>query len=257
MTVIYGEIENMLSVLRRGEFVIDCYLPKKTKEEIIMLSTTSPDKLDNKELLYSATLTEDVATKYLIYKAATTLYPNDWKGFCNAGNCALQLGKLDEAKNYLEKANQLNPNNGQINYNLGVLSFWNKDDAAAQTYMNNAKSKGIDVSHNEALLKIRQGDYAGAITSFGGKKCKYNLALAQLLSGNNTAAKQTLDCTKPQNAAVYYLTAVNAARTSNTAVMYEYLTKAVKADSKYRKEASEDREFLKYFKEAAFQDAIK
>jgi len=257
MTVIYGEIENMLSVLRRGEFVIDCYLPKKTKEEIIMLSTTSPDKLDNKELLYSATLTEDVATKYLIYKAATTLYPNDWKGFCNGRKLRSQLGKLDEAKNYLEKANQLNPNNGQINYNLGVLSFWNKDDAAAQTYMNNAKSKGIDVSHNEALLKIRQGDYAGAITSFGGKKCKYNLALAQLLSGNNTAAKQTLDCTKPQNAAVYYLTAVNAARTSNTAVMYEYLTKAVKADSKYRKEASEDREFLKYFKEAAFQDAIK
>lgn len=257
MTVIYSEIENMLSVLRRGEFVIDCYLPKKTKEEIIMLSTTSPDKLDNKELLYSATLTEDVATKYLIYKAATTLYPNDWKGFCNAGNCALQLGKLDEAKNYLDKANQLNPNNGQINYNLGVLSFWNKDDAAAQTYLNNAKSKGIDVSHNEALLKIRQGDYAGAISSFGGKKCKYNLALAQLLSGNNTAAKQTLDCTKPQTAAVYYLTAVNAARTSNTAVMYEYLTKAVQADSKYRKEAREDREFLKYFKEAAFQDAIK
>lgn len=257
MTVIYGEIENMLSVLRRGEFVIDCYLPKKTKQEIIMLSTTAPDKLDNKELLYSATLTEDVSTKYLIYKAATTLYPSDWKGFCNAGNCALQLGKLDEAKNYLEKANQLNPNNGQINYNLGVLSFWNKDDAAAQTYLNNAKSKGVDVSHNEALLKIRQGDYAGAISSFGGKKCKYNLALAQLLSGNNTAAKQTLDCAKPQTAAVYYLTAVNAARTSNTAVMYEYLAKAVQADSKYRKEAREDREFLKYFKEAAFQDAIK
>jgi hypothetical protein len=31
----------------------------------------------------------------------------------------------------------------------------------------------------------------------------------------------------------------------------------VQADSKYRKEAREDREFLKYFKEAAFQDAIK
>ncbi len=257
MTVIYAEIENMLSVLRRGEVVVDCYLPKKSKAEIIQLSTTAPDKLDNKELLYSGTLTEDVATKYMIYKSATTLYPNDWRGFCNAGNCAMLLGKLDEAKNYLDKANQLNPNNGQINYNLGVLSFWNKDDAAAQTYLNNAKSKGIDISHNEALLKIRQGDYAGAISSFGGKKCKYNLALAQLLSGNNTAAKQTLDCVKPQTAATYYLIAVNAARTSNTAVMYEYLTKAVVADSKYRKQASEDREFLKYNKEAAFTNAIK
>lgn len=257
MTVIYGEVENMLSVLRRAELVIECYLPKKTKEEIIQLSTTAPDKLDNKELLYSATLTEDVATKYTIYKSATTIYPNDWKGFCNSGMCAMELGKTDEAKTYLEKANQLNPNDGQINYNLGVLAFWNKDDVAAQGYFNQAKSKGIDVSHNEALLKIRQGDYAGAISSFGGKKCKYNLALAQLLSGNNTAAKQTLDCTKPQTAAVYYLTAVNAARTANTAVMYEFLTKAVKANAKYKKEAMEDREFLKYFKDAAFLDAIK
>jgi len=257
MTVIYAEIENMLSVLRRAEFVVECYLPKKSKEEIIQLSTTAPDKLDNKELLYSATLTEDVNTKYTIYKSATTIYPNDWRGFANAGMCAMKLGKLDEAKTYLDKANQLNPNDGQVNYNLGVLAFWNKDDVAAQNYFNTAKAKNIDVSHNEALLKIRQGDYAGALTSFGGKKCKYNLALAQLLSGNTTAAKQTLDCTKPQTAAVYYLTAVNAARTSNTAVMYEYLAKAVKADSKYKKEAMEDREFLKYLKDAAFLDAIK
>jgi len=257
MTVIYAEIENMLSVLRRAEFVVECYLPKKSKEEIIQLSTTAPDKLDNKELLYSATLTEDVATKYTIYKSATTIYPNDWKGFANAGMCAMKLGKIDEAKTYLDKANQLNPNDGQINYNLGVLAFWNKDDVAAQNYFNVAKAKNIDISHNEALLKIRIGDYAGALTSFGGKKCKYNLALAQLLSGNTTAAKQTLDCTKPQTAAVYYLIAVNAARTSNTAVMYEYLAKAVAADSKYKKEAMEDREFLKYFKDAAFLDAIK
>lgn len=257
MTVIYAEIENMLSVLRRAEFVINCYEPKKSKEEIIMLSTTAPDKLDNKELLYSATLTEDVATKYAIYKSATTIFPSDWRGFNNAGACAMKLGKLDEAKTYLEKANQLNPNNGQINYNLGVLSFWNKDDAAAQEYFNQAKAKSIDVSFNDALLKIRQGNYSGAISSFGSKKCKYNLALAQLLAGNTTDAKQTLDCTKPQTAAVNYLIAVNAARTSNTAVMYEYLAKAVKADSKYKKEAMEDREFLKYAKDAAFLDAIK
>lgn len=257
MTVIYAEIENMLSVLRRAEFVVECYLPKKSKEEIIQLSTTAPDKLDNKELLYSATLTEDVNTQYTIYKSATTIYPNDWRGFANAGMCAMKLGKLDEAQTYLDKANQLNPNDGQVNYNLGVLAFWNKDDVDAQNYFNQAKAKNIDVSHNEALLKIRQGDYAGALTSFGGKKCKYNLALAQLLSGNTTAAKQTLDCTKPQTAAVYYLIAVNAARTSNTAVMYEYLAKAVAADSKYKKEAMEDREFLKYFKDAAFLDAIK
>ena len=144
-----------------------------------------------------------------------------------------------------------------INYNVDVLAFWNNNDVAAQDFFNKAAGKSIDISFNTALLKIRTGDYSGALTSFGGKKCKYNIALAQLLSGNTTAAKQTLDCTKPQTAAVYYLIAVNAARSSNTAVMYEYLTKAVQADSKYKKEAQEDREFLKYFKDAAFLDAIK
>ena len=81
--------------------------------------------------------------------------------------------------------------------------------------------------------------------------------MAQLLSGNTTAAQQTLDCTKPQTAAVYYLIAVNAARTANTSVMYEYLKKAVAADAKYKAQAAQDREFLKYLKDATFLDAIK
>jgi tetratricopeptide (TPR) repeat protein len=257
MTVIYAEVETMLSVLRRAEFVINCYEPKKTKEQIIMLSTTAPEKLDNKEILYSATLTDNVATKYQIYKSATTLYPQDWKSFNNAGACALLLGKTDEAANYLNNANTLSPNNGQVLYNLGVLAFWNKNDDQAATYFSQAKAKNVDVSFNEALLKIRSGDYSGAINSFGGKKCKYNLALAQLLSGNTTAAQQTLDCTKPQTAAVYYLIAVAAARSANTSMMYASLKKAVQADAKYKAQAAEDREFLKYLKDAAFLDAIK
>lgn len=257
MTVIYKEVEDMLSVLRRAEIIINCYLPKKTKEQIIQLSTTAPEQLDNKELLYSATLTDNLNTKYQIYKSATTIYPQDWKGFNNAGAIAISLGKADEAANYLNKANTLNPNNGQILYNLGILAFWSKNDEQAQSYFNQAKGKGIDIGYVNGLLKIRQGDYAGALSSFGSKKCKYNIALAQLLSGNNSGAKQTLDCTKPQTAAVYYLIAVNAARTANTAVLYEYVKKAIQTDSKYRKEAAEDREFLKYHKDAAFQDAIK
>ena len=257
MTVIYAEIEQMLSVLRRAEFVVNCYQPKKTKDEIIRLSTTAPDKLDEKELLYSATLTDDMNTKYQIYKSATTLYPMSWKGFNNAGYCAMYLGKADEAANYLNKANTLSPNNGQVLYNLGVLAFWNKNDDKAQGDFNQAKAKGIDISYNTGLLKIRQGDYSGALSAFGGKKCKYNIALAQLLSGNNSGAQQTLDCTKPQTAAVYYLIAVNAARTGNTSVLYQYVKKAIQADPRYRKEAAEDREFLKYHQDAAFQDAIK
>jgi hypothetical protein len=257
MTVIYAEIEAMLSVLRRDEIKVTCYEPKKTKEEIIQLSTTAPEKLDNKELLYSATLTEDWNTKYQIYKSATTIYPQEWKNFCNAGAAAMAVGKLDEAAQYLEKANTLKANDPLVAYNLGALAIWNQDFEKASAYLETAKKGGLDVSYHQGTIKIKSGDYAGALGSFGSKKCRYNIALAQILSGSPADGLKTLECTKPQTAEVYYLMAVAGARTANTAVIYENLRKAISADANYRNEAKDDREFLKYFKESAFQDAIK
>jgi tetratricopeptide (TPR) repeat protein len=257
MTVIYGEIEKMLAPLRRAEFVLACYEPKKSKEEIIQLSTTAPNKLDNKELLYSATLTEDNNTKYQIYKSAVQIYPQDWRGYNNAGAIAMLLGKTEEASTLLDQANKLKPNNPQIAYNMGVLAFWGKNNDQAQTYFNTAKAGGIDISYNLGLFKIRQGDYNGALSSFGAKKCKYNIALAQLLLAKLDEASKTLGCTKPQTSFVYYLMAVNGARSGNTSMMYDNIKKAIAADPKYRGQAKDDREFLKYFNEASFQDAVK
>jgi hypothetical protein len=257
MTVIYAEIEKMLSVLRRDELKLSCYEPKKSKEEIIRLSTTSPDKLDQKEILYSATLTEDWATKYQIYKSATQLYPQDWRNFNNCGVAAMAVGKLDEAASYLEKANTLKANDPQVAYNLGMLAIWNKKYDDATKYLDAAKKGNVNTSYAEAVIKIRKGDYNGALASFGTRKCKYNIGLAQILNGNPAEGQKTLECTKPQTAEVYYLLAVAGARQANTSVMYDNLKKAIQADAKYRDQAKEDREFLKYFKESAFQDAIK
>lgn len=257
MTVIYSEIETMLSVLRRDEMKVYCYEPKKTKQEIIQLSTTAPDKLDNKELLYSATLTDDWKVKYQIYKSATTIYPQDWRNFCNAGGAAMAVGKLDEAASYLDKANTLKKDDPKVAYNLGVLATWNKNFESAAAYFVTAKKGNIDCSYAEGVIKIRKGDYSGALSSFGSKKCKYNIALAQLLNGAPADALKTLDCTKPQTAAVYYLMAVAGVHSANTSVMYDNLKKAIQADSKYRDQAKEDREFLKYFTESGFLDAVK
>jgi hypothetical protein len=257
MTVIYAEIETMLSVLRRAEITVYCYEPKKTKEEIQQLSTTAPEQLDNKELLYSATLTEDYNTKYQIYKSATTIYPQEWKNFCNAGAAALMLGKADEAASYLDKANTLKANDPQVDYNRAILALHNDNYDVAGTYLESAKKGNIDVSYAQGVIRIKRGDYAGAINSFGTKKCKYNIALAQILYGNAADGLKTLECTKPQTGEVYYLMAIAGARAGNTNAMYENLRKAVKEDANLRSQAREDREFLKYFKESAFLDAIK
>ena len=51
--------------------------------------------------------------------------------------------------------------------------------------------------------------------------------------------------------------AIVGARTGNTSMIYENLPKAIAADSAYRAQAKDDREFLKYNTSADFLNAIK
>ncbi len=258
MTVIYPEIEDaILPPLRRALITINYFEPKKTDQQIAMYATTTPDSLKKEELLYAATLTEDLNTKLKIYDAATKVYPNEWKGYNNAGYVCLQLGKTDDAISYLEKANTLMPNNGMIINNLGVASSWKKDYDAAKSYFETAQGLGITEGFNMGAYFIKQGDYAGAISSYGTRTCTHNIALAQLLSGNFSAAASTLECTNPKSAAVYYLMAITGARLANTSLIYENLPKAINADPSYRTQAADDREFLKYNTSSDFLNAIK
>lgn len=258
MVVIYPQVEELiLPYQRRSIMTINYYEPKKTDEEIAKLATTLPDSLKKEELLYAATLTQDVNTQLKIYEASTRIYPNDWKGFNNAGYVSLKLGKVDEASSYLEKANTLNPNNGMVLNNLGVVASWRKEYDNAKSYYETAQGLGINEGFNLGIINIRKGEYTAALSSFAGRTCTHNIALAQLLSGNATEAASTLQCTATKTAAVYYLMAVVGARSGNTKMIYENLPLAIDADPSYRDQAKDDREFLKYNTSAEFQNAIK
>ncbi len=256
MTVIFVQVEQMLSVLRRSEISINYYEPKKTDEEIANLSTSNPAALNLKEILYAGTLTQDMNIKLKIYKAAINGFPEDWKCYNNAGFASLKLGNVDEAQSLFEKANTLSANNGIVLNNLGVTAIYKTDYANAETYFNQAKQAGTDVDFNTGILFIKKGDYNGALGAFSTSKCKYNIALAQVLSDNAAAAVQTLQCAE-QNASNFYLMAIIGARTNNTQMLYDNLKKAIQADASYRSQAKDDREFLKYFEAAEFKDAIK
>lgn len=257
MTVIYAQVEELLKPLRRSEINVICYEPKRTDENIAMLATTHPDSLKAEELLYAATLTTDPATQFKIYESGTKVYPQNWKFFNNAGYVKLLARDLEAAAPFIEKANALSPNNPVILNNMGVLASWKKDYATAKSNYEAAQNGGISENYNLGILKIREGDYNGALSLFGSKTCTYNIALAQLLAGNASAAASTLECVKPQSAAVYYLLAIVGARTGNTSLMYDNLKKAIAADPAYRPQAKDDREFLKYFDNTDFQNAIK
>ena len=257
MILIYPEIEDeILKPLRRAELAIHSYEPKRTDENIAELSTTYPDSLKVEELLYAATLTEDDDTKLVIYESAIEVYPDSWKGYNNAGVMELKQGNLDQAMEYFQKAIDRGPHNGEIYNNMGVAALHQEDYEKAAKMFQEAENFGKDTHYNMGLVAIENGEYDKATRMLGTKDCDYNAGLAYLVAENYNKAESTLKCTKENLAESYYLLAIVGARTDNKDMMFEYLTKAIQADSKYKEQASYDREFLDYMNEPDFQALV-
>lgn len=257
MTLVYKEVETeILPALRKAVYGITSYKPKKTDAQMADWSVSKPDTLELEEIIYASTLTTDESVKLKVYKNAIKIYPQDWRAYNNAASILLNQGNNDEAAQMLEKANTLSPNNGMVLNGLGAIASRKKDNDGAMTYFESAQGKGQNTSYNKGIIMIRKGDYPGATTAFSGRTCSYNVALVQLLQKDNNAAA-TLECVKNKTAEVYYLMAVTGARTGNMAMITENLKKAIEKDGKYKDQAKDDREFLKYFSNSQFQDAIK
>jgi tetratricopeptide (TPR) repeat protein len=256
MILIYPQLEkDFLPPLRRAEIVITAIEPSKTDAEILSLATTEPEKLTDKELLYAATLTQDLKTQQKIYRSATQLYPNNWKAFNNAGVIEMKLGNINEAGADFEKANNLAPDQAEVVNNLGAIAMVKGDNQKAKQLFEKAKKLGANENYNLGVLMIPEGKYSEAVASMRGEKCDYNLALALMLSGNNGEANKALECAE-KNAQVYYLTAVLGARTGNTTMMVDNLQMAIQADSKLKQEAKNDREFIKYADTPEFKKLV-
>lgn len=257
MSLVYREIEDdILPPLRRAVISVNCFEPKKTDEEIANLATSDPSKLNDKELLYAATLTEDNDTKLRIYKSATTQFANDWKGFNNAAVIELENNQLGEAASHLNKADQLEPNNMAVVNNLGALSSKKNDYKAAAVQYNKAKTLGADVNYNLGITQLAAGKYDNALSMMGNKKCNTNVGLAQIMTGKFNDASTSLKCA-PESAHNYYLMAVAGARSNNVPMMVENLTKAIEQDPSLKTQAAEDREFIKYFQNSEFMGLVK
>jgi Flp pilus assembly protein TadD len=257
MTVIFEELEkSILPPLRRALLKVTCYEPKKTNEEIARLAITDPTQLTDKELLFAGTLTDNLDTKMQIYKKHMSLYPNDWKGYNNAAWVYLMEGNAADAMPLLEKANQLRANNPIILNNLGATASKSNDFAKAETDYTQAKNLGAKEDYNMGMLLIPQGEFDKALNMMAGKKCNYNIALARMIKGDNAGADSELSCAT-DNAQTFYLRAVLGARMSNTTMLYGNLKSAISAAPAYKEMAAKDREFLKYFKEPDFMNAVK
>ncbi len=257
MSVVYKEIEDeILPPLRRVEIKVNCFEPKKTDEQIATLAVSDPTKLDEKELLYAATLTKDNDTKLRIYNTATTQFASSYKGYNNTAVLEMENGKLGEAASHLAKADQMEPNNKAVVNNLGALSSKKGDYKNAIAQYGKAKTLGADVNYNMGIAELAMNHYDKSLSMIGSKKCNSNVALAQIMTGKYSEATTSLKCA-PESAHNYYLLAVAAARTADVKSMIDNLTKAIAKDPTLKAQAAEDREFIKFFSNPEFMALVK
>jgi Flp pilus assembly protein TadD/outer membrane protein OmpA-like peptidoglycan-associated protein len=257
MIAIYPDIDpKLLQPLRRADIVVNCYEPKKTDEEIASLATSNPSALDEKELLYAASMQQDKKAKLEIYKTAIKQFPDSYKGYANAGGIEIELNDITAAKAHLEKAASLNPNSGEVYNNLGIISALEGDYLKAEEQFVKAGQLGTDASYNLGVISIIKGEYSKALSQFGSKTCDYNVALAYIASKNYPPAEKQLTCA-PKDAQTHYLLAVLGSRTANTTMLFENLGKAIQMNAAYKEEAKIDREFIKYFEDPNFTSLVK
>lgn len=256
MTVVFEELaETILPRLRKSEIVLNCYEPKHADVELKGLAVAEPASLKLNELLYSATLHNDLKTKQAIYKASIKKQPKCWRAKNNAAVVAIKLGNHRKAVDYLEKAEELKATGAVLN-NLGAIASKKENYEKAESYYMDAKNKGADVSYNMGILSINDGDYQKAINYFGNEKCNYNVALTELALDNTVDAVRQMKCSA-KTAQSYYLMAVIGARSGDTNMLYDNLRKAIEEDTKYKNEAKDDREFIEYFDKPEFIEIVK
>ena len=236
MAQVYDALEgDVLQYLRKSEITINSYLPKKTREEIVLLSLTDPSELSVEELLYSATLEENKSNLIDIYNKVIELH-NDWRAYNNIA--CIYLLEMDK-ENAIDYLNQAIENGGandpDVLNNLGIVASWDGDLIKAEEFFNQENAS----NHNKAILSIRKGDYRSASRYYRGKNT-YNATLVNILNGNNNTT-----CLE-KTAACYYLNAIAGARGGNETILFTNLEKAINSNFDYKTQAIKDLEFLNY-----------
>ena len=248
--------EEVLPALRRSRLILTTDLIGKSDEEITALVANDAAALNVEELLYAATLTNDAAEKLAIYKKATELFANDYRGYNNMGMVYFGQGNVSEARRCYAKALQLAPANADVNYNAGLAAMAENDLAKAEEYLGKAAGTEGDLNAAMGTLYTMKGDYAAAKNAYG-KTASNNAAVQQILNEDYAAARQTLASVANPNATTAYLAAIVGARTNDRDAVYANLKLAIERDAALKVKAQEDIEFAKYQADEKFQAIVK
>lgn len=246
--------DDILPQLRRSRLTLNYEIIGKSDEEISTLARNNARELNNEELLYAATLTNDAAEQEAIYTQASRLFPNDYRAFNNLGKLAYEAGDINKAEGLFKQAlsKQDAP---EVNNNLALVALAKGDKASAEQYLGKA-SGAKELSETMGNLYIAQGQYDRAVNAFGDAKTN-SAALAQILAKDYNKARTTLHAIERPDAYTDYLMAVLGARTNNLQMATTHLQRAVDQQPALKQKAATDLEFSKYFTNADFAAIVR
>ncbi len=246
----------ILPQLRRSKFTVNLEKIGWSNEEIIELWGSNPDTLVLEELLYGATLVDDLDSKLAMYNQAIKVAPKCVRAHNNKGVVLFKMDKVDEAAASFNAAKAIKDHDN-INNNLGAVALTKDDVDGAKELFTASLGAGDKVNYNLGIVNVIQGDYQAAINYFGNTP-SFNLALAKYLNGDAEGAWRTA---ADVEASPYrsYLLAVIAASQDKPEVVYENLKNAAETcmSPQWMKDhAKSDLEFAKLWNEPEFKAIV-
>lgn len=244
--------KDILPQLRRSKFIVDVDLIGLSDDEIKDAIKNDPSKLSLEQMLYAATLTNDVNEILRDYQLAAEKEPKCYRAWNNIGWAYLEMGKPAEAMAALEKAKALK-NDDIVKNNMGFAALLQGDLKAASDYFGSMSTSTPESRFGLGTIALHEGKYDQAVNLLGDAP-SMNLALAQLLKGDINKAKTTMASVPPcKCGAPSYLKAVIAARLDDRDGVINNLREAVGYNSDWKNYAKTDLEFAKFFTDDTFK----
>jgi len=204
---------DILPQLRRSRMVVNVDKIGRTDAQILAAMRGDASVLSQEEMLYSATLTNDLNEKLKFYTTAAEAFPTCIRAQNNIGCTYMAMykagvvpeitpaapatggrgatGPVAFAIAAFERARAIE-NNDVVKNNLGMASLARGEIARAEEFFTSMSSATPESRWGLGVVAIAKGQYDQAVNFFG-SDASLNSALALILKGDYTRAKSMLD----------------------------------------------------------------
>lgn len=247
---------DILPKLRRSKMMVNVDNIGRTDEQILAQAKSDPKVLNLEEILHAGILATDSNDKLAFFKAAAENDPKCVRAQNNIGCVLLEQGKADEALAAFDKAKALQDND-VVKNNTGFAYLVKGDMVKAEELFNSMTAATTESKWGLGVIAITKGEYDKAVNYFGTEPC-YNLALAQVLKGDVSKAKATLDSMTEmyKSGKPSYLKGIVGARLDDKTYMVNGLKEAFGFNPDLKAYAKTDLEFAKFFSDSAFTGLV-